>query len=81
MILFHHFQSRITDGRRKNDICCNNGKWTLVLATNSAEDTVFAFNGETGEDISTFDVGKTPKDIKIRPDANTASGANESSGR
>ena len=40
----------------------------LVLAASSATDTVFAFNGETGDAISTFHVGDTPKGVKIRPD-------------
>ena len=34
-----------------------------VLATSSASNTVFAFNGETGETISTFNVGNTPKGV------------------
>jgi len=51
----------------------------LVLATSSASDTVFAFNGDTGKAISTFHVGDTPKGVKIRPDANFAFVANEGS--
>ncbi len=51
----------------------------LVLATSSASDTVFAFNGETGESITTFNVGKIPKGVKIRPDGNFAFVANEGS--
>ena len=51
----------------------------LVLATSSASDTVFAFNGETGKLMDTFQVGKTPKGVKIRPDANFAFVANEES--
>jgi len=51
----------------------------LVLATSSGSDTVFAFNGKTGESITTFDVGKTPKGVKIRPDGNFAFVANEGS--
>jgi len=51
----------------------------LVLATSSESDTVFAFNGETGESIDTFHVGDTPKGVKIRPDANFAFVTNEGS--
>ena len=51
----------------------------LVLATSTASDTVFAFNGETGEEIATFNVGKTPKGVKISPNGNFAFVANEGS--
>ena len=51
----------------------------LVLATSSANDTVFAFNGETGESIDSFHVGKTPKGVKISPNGNFAFVANEGS--
>jgi len=50
----------------------------LVLATSSANDTVFAIDSKTGE-IMTFQVGKTPKGVKIRPDGNFAFVANEGS--
>jgi len=51
----------------------------LVLATSSASNTVFAFNGETGDLITKFHVGKTPKGVKIHPDGNFALVANEGS--
>ena len=51
----------------------------LVLASSSEDNMVFVFNGETGEEISTFQVGETPKGVKIRSDGKFAFVANENS--
>ena len=52
---------------------------SLILATSSASDTVFAFSNH-GEKISEISVGKVPKGIKIHPSKNLAFVANENSG-
>ncbi len=51
---------------------------SLVLATSSGSDTVYAF--ESGNLVSTIPVGQTPKGVKIHPDGNMAFVANENSG-
>jgi len=56
----------------------SNTDGSLVLATSSGSDTVYAF--ESGNLASTIPVGQTPKGVKIHPDGNIAFVANESSG-
>ena len=56
----------------------SNTDGSIVLATSSGSDTVYAF--ESGNLISTISVGQTPKGVKIHPDGNMAFVANENSG-
>ncbi|MEJ2259040.1 MAG: beta-propeller fold lactonase family protein [Nitrosopumilaceae archaeon] len=52
---------------------------SLILATSSGSDTVFAFDGQ-GNNLASIPVGKTPKGVKISPTDNLAFVANENSG-
>ena len=51
---------------------------SLVLATSSGSDTVYAF--ESRSLVSIIEVGQTPKGVKIHPDGDIAFVANEASG-
>ena len=53
---------------------------SLVLATSSGSNTVYAFDSSQGKLITTIPVGETPKGVKINPDGNIAFVANEGSG-
>ena len=53
---------------------------SLVLATSSGSDVVYAFDSSQGKLITTIPVGETPKGVKIHPDGNIVFVANESSG-
>ena len=52
---------------------------SLVLATSSGSDTVYAYD-KLGKLLSMISVGETPKGVKIHPDGNMAIVANEKSG-
>jgi len=56
----------------------SNADGSLVLATSSGSNTVYAF--ESGNLVSMIPVGQTPKGVKIHPDGNLAFVANENSG-
>ena len=57
----------------------SNNDGSIVLATSSGSDTVYAYD-KHGKLISSIPVGDTPKGIKIHPDGNLAFVANEVSG-
>ena len=59
-------------------VASNNGG-SLVLATSSGSDTVYAYDRQ-GKLASVIPVGETPKGIKIHPQENLAFVANENSG-
>lgn len=52
----------------------------VLLASSSESDTVHAFDLMTGDKITSIDVGKTPKGVKINHDGKIAFVANENSG-
>ena len=53
---------------------------SVVLATSSGSDAVYAFDALQEKLVSTIPVGDTPKGVKIHPDGKTAFVANEASG-
>jgi len=58
----------------------SNNDGSLILATSSGSDAVYAFDSSQGKLITTIPVDETPKGVKIHPDGNIAFVANEGSG-
>ena len=58
----------------------SNNDGSLILATSSGSDTVYAFDSFQEKLVTTIPVGETPKGVKIHPEGNIAFVANEGSG-